>query len=423
MLFDEQALTSAIKSLMGSSTVKRESLETFIKALANKDIKEDYWEELFNSQGAMNALRQNIYGSQMVRLLALRTLVIPTTLTEYLEWLKFDENLNKKKLNQPIITFLQFQSQILPLLSELTDSHLKLTELRQGLEKCRRGWKDYFSLANLFEKIGDYVQEKLSDNQLAILYYKLSAYLGNENGRVSKKLFNKIFPNQNSRQQIWNTVIFKESRKESDIVSKTTVIYLVLFFFAFGATLGGAGGYYWGKSDSSPSSSNPIESPDDQKLNSNNSKNLNTTSNNTKTNNQNNQSIAKSNIPPDKQQKAIDKFETDSLIAITNIIGDIQTSFPTVNRERIIMAFKQNLGDEKLNYDVLWDKNDSQYGKHRDEWIDAIYKYQIKNELDADGIISPKGKTINLLKEKLTAKFNPTSNSLPTSEPIPATGE
>lgn len=389
MVVDDQALTSALKSLIGSSCVKPESLETFVEALANTDINQDYWEELFNSQGAINALRENIYGSQMVQLLTLRTLAIPETLPEYLKWLKFDKNLNKRNLNQPIITSLKFQSQLLPLLNKFSQSHSKLTRLRQGLE-------NYSPLANLFEKIGYYAQENISNNELAILYYRLSAYLVASTEMVpkkliiSKKLFEKAFPNQRSPQKLWNRRIYKKVRKKRNLAPPKRTFYIVTLTFFLGVTLGGAGGYFLGKSNYSLSGSDYIN---------------------------------ELNIPEDKKIQAINKFETDSLKAIENIKTDIQESFPNLTEEKIIIALEQNLGDEELNYNTLSNRDDPQYEKYRNEWINAIYKYQENNNLEADGIISPQGKTIDLLKQTLSAKFNSSSNPVQTPESSPVTGE
>ena len=84
---DEAALKSAIRSLMNSSTVKPEAVQEIVKGLETKEIKSDYWESLFNAQGADKAIKQKIYSSQMVRLITLRAMVIPETLPQFLEWL------------------------------------------------------------------------------------------------------------------------------------------------------------------------------------------------------------------------------------------------------------------------------------------------------------------------------------------------
>ncbi|WP_254433152.1 MULTISPECIES: hypothetical protein [unclassified Dolichospermum] len=84
---DEAALKSAIRSLMNSSTIKPEAVQEIVKGLENEEIKPDYWESLFNAQGADKAIKQKIYSPQMVRLITLRAMVIPETLPQFLAWL------------------------------------------------------------------------------------------------------------------------------------------------------------------------------------------------------------------------------------------------------------------------------------------------------------------------------------------------
>ncbi|MBS9385792.1 MAG: hypothetical protein HEQ24_16865 [Dolichospermum sp. BR01] len=84
---DEAALKSAIRSLMNSSTIKPEAVQEIVKGLENKEIESDYWESLFNAQGADKAIKQKIYSPQMVRLITLRAMVIPETLPQFLAWL------------------------------------------------------------------------------------------------------------------------------------------------------------------------------------------------------------------------------------------------------------------------------------------------------------------------------------------------
>ena len=84
---DEAALKSAIRSLINSSTVKPEVVEEIVKGLENKEVTAEYWEKLFNAQGAEQAIRQKIYSPQMVRLITLRAMVNPKTLPQFLAWL------------------------------------------------------------------------------------------------------------------------------------------------------------------------------------------------------------------------------------------------------------------------------------------------------------------------------------------------
>ena len=84
---DEAALKSAIRSLINSSTVKPEVVEEIVKGLENKEVTAEYWEKLFNAQGAEQAIRQKIYSPQLVRLITLRAMVNPKTLPHFLAWL------------------------------------------------------------------------------------------------------------------------------------------------------------------------------------------------------------------------------------------------------------------------------------------------------------------------------------------------
>ncbi|MBS9392226.1 MAG: hypothetical protein HEQ29_03445 [Dolichospermum sp. LBC05a] len=109
---DEAALKSAIRSLMNSSTIKPEAVQEIVKGLENKEIKSDYWESLFNAQGADKAIKQKIYSPQMVRLITLRAMVIPETLPQFLEWLNIQGG-RKPDENQTVS--LEFQKAILAL--------------------------------------------------------------------------------------------------------------------------------------------------------------------------------------------------------------------------------------------------------------------------------------------------------------------
>ena len=112
---DEQALKSAIKSLMSSSQVKREAVGAIAEVLGNEQVPPDFWHSLFDGQGARNALNQRIYSDQMVRLLSLRILAIPETLPEFLRWLNFKASKekpdkSKDKLDNLQLVCLEFQS-------------------------------------------------------------------------------------------------------------------------------------------------------------------------------------------------------------------------------------------------------------------------------------------------------------------------
>lgn len=106
---DEAALKSAIRSLMNSSNVKPEAVRVIVEGLENEQVTPEYWENLFNAQGADKAIKQKIYSPQMVRLMTLRAIVIPETLPQFLEWLNIQAG---KKPDENQTVSLDFQKAI-----------------------------------------------------------------------------------------------------------------------------------------------------------------------------------------------------------------------------------------------------------------------------------------------------------------------
>ncbi|KZL51545.1 hypothetical protein A2T98_01405 [Nodularia spumigena CENA596] len=106
---DEEALKSAIRSLMNSSQVKPDAVKVIKEALGDKQITSEYWHTLFDGQGAKTAINQKIYSSQMVRLITLRAMVIPKTIPEFLTWLNVKAGKNPDE-NETIS--LNFQSAV-----------------------------------------------------------------------------------------------------------------------------------------------------------------------------------------------------------------------------------------------------------------------------------------------------------------------
>ncbi len=114
-LVDEQAIKTALKSLINSSNAKPEHLSALV---ANIDAVEntssnvptnEFWNSLFNSQGAENAIRQKIYSSPMTRLLTLRAIVMPETLSNFLEWIGKIPDTNQKQEQENVSLSLQNQ--------------------------------------------------------------------------------------------------------------------------------------------------------------------------------------------------------------------------------------------------------------------------------------------------------------------------
>ncbi|ABA25070.1 hypothetical protein Ava_A0012 (plasmid) [Trichormus variabilis ATCC 29413] len=110
VIADEEALKSAIRSLINSSQVKPEAIQAIIEALQNQQISKEYWHSLFDGQGAQTAYNQKIYSPQMVKLITLRAMVIPETITEFLAWLNVKHPKDKPDENQ--IVSLDFQASV-----------------------------------------------------------------------------------------------------------------------------------------------------------------------------------------------------------------------------------------------------------------------------------------------------------------------
>ncbi|PSO58648.1 MAG: hypothetical protein BRC36_17330 [Cyanobacteria bacterium QH_2_48_84] len=99
---NEKGIKTAIQQISLNSKVDREKLLILKEALQNPQVTEEYWQKLFDRQGAN---QQGIYSTQMVRLLALQAVILPATLPLYLKWLEKQD----KKANN---AFVEFQNQL-----------------------------------------------------------------------------------------------------------------------------------------------------------------------------------------------------------------------------------------------------------------------------------------------------------------------
>lgn len=122
---NEQDLNTAIKAVFRKGKIEPEQLSRLEDGLNNSQITEDYWQKLFDGQGANKALQQGIYSAPMVRLLALQAVILPATLPKYLGWLeKREKNEEAKKI------FIEFQKQVRQLLAR-TNPESEFSALKQ----------------------------------------------------------------------------------------------------------------------------------------------------------------------------------------------------------------------------------------------------------------------------------------------------
>ncbi|WP_346294242.1 hypothetical protein [Sphaerothrix gracilis] len=126
---DEQAIKTALKSLINSSQTKPEHLRIllatidFVASASSNIVSKEFWNSLFNSQGAENAIRQKIYSSPMTRLLTLRAIVLPKTLFNFLEWISQIPDTTQRQEQENVS--LNLQNQVV----QLFESSTSLQEL------------------------------------------------------------------------------------------------------------------------------------------------------------------------------------------------------------------------------------------------------------------------------------------------------
>lgn len=134
---EEQAIKKAI-SLLSQNKVKPDYLQTIEQGLGNQLIDDQYWQAMFDSQGATEAIRNSNYSPQMIRLLTLQAMVLPETLPKFLDWIGA-----RDKKDESWVNCLDFQSTIRNHLQSLPQLTQKLLQgvrfiISQLLEKPER---------------------------------------------------------------------------------------------------------------------------------------------------------------------------------------------------------------------------------------------------------------------------------------------
>ncbi|MBD2138185.1 hypothetical protein H6F32_11425 [Anabaena sp. FACHB-1237] len=436
---DEEAIKSAIRGLTTNSQIKPDNVKVIVEALQNNQLTSDYWHSLFDAQGATTAISQKIYSPQMVRLITLRAIVIPDTMLEFLSFLnikpgqKPDENqaislefqkairrdLPKDKLANSIKSLLpellKKSSKITPegvkwlLVSndsvwasgckqfiedivadlQLIFSHLKHnTPPSSELYKCPpKTWEiliknrkyiysksysikqeEYSSFAKLFESLEYY--------SLAAYFYQVSE------GIVPKDVFEGLPHRRNSPVEILGLCIERETTFFESIIIFLLQEYIVPIQFVitlsiFLSLLSFTGGVLVGRL--------------------NNPKIAETVVSSSPTNTNGDQT----EITNELKSKASNEFQKTQ-DAINEIINNIKKAKKNAQQSEIIKQIIEVLKlPENFEYDT------TQYaGQKRNEFIEAIYKYQQNNGFNnCDGIISPKGETATKLEQDVTKKI------------------
>lgn len=465
---DEEAIKSAIRGLMNSSQVKPENVKVIADALANHKITSAYWHTLFDGQGAKTAIDQKIYSPQMVRLITLRAVVIPETMLQFLSWLNIKPG-QKPDDNQTVS--LEFQKAIrsaLPkdklansikcILPELLNESPKITPeaiawlLRSNDSVWASGCKDFVNdvlydlqlivdslkgknpnLSSLYKcdpqtwaklesykrliysshtshKLEEYTAfaklfENLEDYPLSAFFYQVSQ------GIVPKKIFESL-PNSDNNYSL----DFIGLRLNREVTFFEEIIYILFYWryivpiqfviiLSISLSILSFTGGVLVERRLNPSNNGGVASTT-QPGNSN-------TSNSTQAEVSTTASTENSSSSSWRLKATQEPNFNTTRNEIDKIINNIsQEKQPQVEYRDIIQAIARILDIEKPNYSAT--KNP---GEERIKWVEAIYQYQRKNFLnnskDWDGIMTPKGKTAELLEKEVREQLGVFTNPPP----------
>ena len=124
----EQQIKAAIAHLSHSETGNREQLQIIATALANSNLGTDDWNVIFNEQGAEGTMLQIIYTPEMVRILTLRAIILPSTLSQFLLWMSLRTEGERYLVSQ------LFQATLLKPLTEIGEyGRLIIMKLYKGV--------------------------------------------------------------------------------------------------------------------------------------------------------------------------------------------------------------------------------------------------------------------------------------------------
>lgn len=460
---DEQAIKAAIKGLISSSRVKPEYVQALNEALGNSQITEAYWKEIFDGQGATNALKQGIYSPQMMRLLTLRAIVIPQTLPNYLLWLEKGNKKNdaaefqsqfRNSLSQIPATELNIEFKITEgirlLLPRLLKQKVSVENVRWLLKSTNGPWAKFYDqviqeiehdlqLMSQFSKPAKDLPFKLADNTWQSIwedvkkYWQISSYSPKKEyqpfaeifiqlcsynfaaifyhisfGKVPKEIFSQI----HSAGWYCNVYGVRVERELTlserfqitieELWSNIVPVPLVIFATVISLLVGLAGGKFL-----------LAEKPNSQQ----NTKNKTLARNpkiqpqisNSSIFIQSNKEIQLQTIPQDKKKSAIENFDKTQK-AIKQLERKLVTALDQKNSKpqnvhvkRVKDTIIKVLGDPELNYEVIEKglTNQEQFHSEVEKWVNAIYSYQKYRKPQSDGYINPGDDTANDLEKRV----------------------
>jgi len=256
--FDEQGLKNAIKGIMNSEQVKEEWLKTIHKSLLSGHVTPEYWQKLFNSEGADKGIKGEISSPQMARLLTLRAIILPQALPDFWRWFNEQKNFQQESLDlqkkckllvqnnqeleiklsediKPLITAL-LKDKINPdgLAKFLNDRRCvwglavdQLTsDIDQDLQKIAKSEKDLscqFTKPLLGYKIGKQTKHEyqiLADFLNNLGKYKLAAYFYQKSlGKVPKSVFLDAFHHKTDKETYAGEILYRQVTMDEVIIS------------------------------------------------------------------------------------------------------------------------------------------------------------------------------------------------------------
>jgi hypothetical protein len=196
----QTSLKQAIRKLTYSSQVKPEVVETIVEELKKGEITQQEWETLFNQEGADIAIESKVHTPNFIRLLTLRSLIIPETLTEYQKWLDIRKN-KKPEENQTVtLNFQQALSSLFP----QQQAALGITHLLTKLQNKKISVDEIYWLLSNNENKNIWAKSK--KEFINIIKHDLEL-IENHNNKLIKTEFNE--DSLIIKTGIWKTLIQK----------------------------------------------------------------------------------------------------------------------------------------------------------------------------------------------------------------------